>query len=86
MPPELQRIVRLTSFAEEERLRPALRYWLSRPPSERVAAVEYLRRQIDDRGVSVHGVEGVGETGTRRKGKGNPPPPIGTPSRLRIRW
>ena len=47
MPPELQRIVRLTSFAEEERLRPALRYWLSRPPAERVAAVEYLRRQID---------------------------------------
>lgn len=44
---ELQRIVRLTSFAEEEQTRPALRYWLSRPPAERVAAVEYLRRQID---------------------------------------
>jgi hypothetical protein len=26
---------------------PALRYWLSWPPAERVAAVEYLRRQID---------------------------------------
>jgi hypothetical protein len=24
-----------------------LRYWLSRPPAERVAAVEYLRRQCD---------------------------------------
>jgi hypothetical protein len=42
MPPELQRIVRLTSFAEEERRRPALRYGLSRPAAERVAAVEYL--------------------------------------------
>src|SRR5437762_122249 len=47
MPSELKRVVRLTSFADEERTRPALRYWLSRPPAERVAAVEYLRRQID---------------------------------------
>src|SRR5947208_8278992 len=31
MPPELQRVVRLTSLADEERARPALRYWLSRP-------------------------------------------------------
>jgi hypothetical protein len=50
MPPELKRVVRLTSFAEEDRMRPALRYWLSRPPAERVAAVEYLRRQIDGAG------------------------------------
>ena len=48
MPPELQRSVRLTSFAEDERTRPSLRYWLSRPAAERVEAVEYLRRQIDD--------------------------------------
>jgi len=47
MPSELKRVVRLTSFADEERTRPALRYWLSRPPAERVAAVEELRRQID---------------------------------------
>ena len=50
MTPELQRVMRLTSLAEEERTRPALRYWLSRPPTERVAAVEYLRRQIDGAG------------------------------------
>jgi hypothetical protein len=31
MPPELKRVIRLTSFAEEARTRPALRYWLSRP-------------------------------------------------------
>jgi hypothetical protein len=47
MSPEIKRVVRLTSFAEEERTRPDLRYWLSRPPAERLAAVEYLRRQID---------------------------------------
>jgi hypothetical protein len=47
MPSELKPVVRLTSFAEEEQTRPALRYWLSRPPAERIAAVEYLRRQID---------------------------------------
>src|SRR5207244_9017124 len=41
------RVVHLTSFAEEEQTRPALRYWLSRPPAERIAAVEYLRRQVD---------------------------------------
>ena len=31
MSSELKRVVRLTSFDEEERTRPALRYWLSRP-------------------------------------------------------
>lgn len=43
----LQRTVHLTSFAEEERRRTRLRYWLSRPPAERLAAVEFLRRQVD---------------------------------------
>jgi hypothetical protein len=48
MAPGLQRIVRLISFADEQRTRPALRYWLSRPPMERVAAVEYLRDKSMD--------------------------------------
>jgi hypothetical protein len=56
MAPGLQRIVRLISFADEERTRPALRYWLSRPPMERVAAVEYLRRQIDGSGARLRRV------------------------------
>ena len=56
---ELQRIVRLTSFAEEERTRPDLHYWLSRPPAERVAAVEYLRRQIDGAGARLRRVHRV---------------------------
>jgi hypothetical protein len=59
MPPELQRIIRLTSFADEERTRPALRYWLSRPADERVAAVEYLRRQIDETGARLRRVHRV---------------------------
>jgi len=45
---ELKRVVHVTSFADEQRTRPALRYWLSRPPAERVAAVEHLRRQLDE--------------------------------------
>src|SRR4029434_8811984 len=56
MAPGLQRIVRLISFADEERTRPALRYWLSRPPMERVGAVEYLRRQIDGSGARLRRV------------------------------
>lgn len=48
--PKLERVVRLTSFADEERTRTTLRYWLSRPASERVAAVEHLRRQVDGSG------------------------------------
>jgi hypothetical protein len=43
MPPELERIVRLTSFDEDERTRPALRYWLSRPPAERLDRVAVAR-------------------------------------------
>jgi hypothetical protein len=63
MSPELQRTVHLTSFAEEERTRPALRYWLSRPPAERVAAVEYLRRQIDGVGARLRALR-YGEAGS----------------------
>jgi hypothetical protein len=42
----LQRVMQLTSFDEERRDRPGLRYWLSRPAEERLAAVEFLRRQF----------------------------------------
>lgn len=45
--PRLQRVLRVTSFSEDERERPKLQYWLSRPPEERIAAVEHLRRQVD---------------------------------------
>jgi hypothetical protein len=59
MPHELQRLIRITSFAEEARTRPALQYWLSRPPEERVAAVEYLRRQVHGSGARLRRVHRV---------------------------
>ena len=59
MPPKLRRILRLTSLAEEERMRPSLRYWLTRPPAERVVAVEYLRRQFDGAGARLRRVHRV---------------------------
>ena len=52
----LQRVIRMTSFEEERRERPALRYWLSRPPEERVAAVEFLRRQFHGPGARLRRV------------------------------
>lgn len=45
--PRLQRVLKITSFDEDDRERPRLRYWQSRPPEERIAAVEFLRRQVD---------------------------------------
>jgi len=45
--PTLQRVLNVTSFDEVERNRPQLRYWLSRPAAERIAAVEFLRRQVE---------------------------------------
>ena len=39
--------VKRTSFDEEERTRPSLVYWLSRPTAERIAAVEFLRQQFN---------------------------------------
>jgi hypothetical protein len=41
----MQKIVQIRSLDSNTR-REDLAYWLSRPPAERVAAVEYLRRQF----------------------------------------
>jgi hypothetical protein len=65
MPFQMQRVVHVTSFAEEDRSRPTLRYWLSRPPAERVAAVEYLRRQVDGAGARLRRVHRVLECSWR---------------------
>ena len=43
---DLEPVWRLTSFEEDARENPRLEYWLSRPPEERVEAVEFLRRQV----------------------------------------
>jgi hypothetical protein len=52
----LRRVLTRTSFDEEERRRPALRYWLERPARERIAAVEFLRRQVHGSGARLRRV------------------------------
>lgn len=41
----MERVLSLTTFGEERDDRSALDYWLSRPPAERIAEVERLRRE-----------------------------------------
>ena len=41
----LQRVMRVRSRAELDEDRERLEYWLTRPPEERLAALECLRRQ-----------------------------------------
>jgi hypothetical protein len=41
----MDRVIRLTTFDEEQERNSALEYWLSRPPEERIAEVERLRRE-----------------------------------------
>ncbi len=42
----IQRALTRKTFGDDERANAALAYWLSRPPEERVEAVEFLRRQV----------------------------------------
>ena len=42
---EMEKIVCLTTFAEEQAENASLAYWLSRAPQERIAYVERLRRE-----------------------------------------
>ena len=41
----MKKVVRVTTFAKQERDNSWLRYWLSRPPDERVAEVDRLRAE-----------------------------------------
>jgi hypothetical protein len=41
----MDRVISLTTFDEERHRNSALDYWLSRPPEERIAEVERLRRE-----------------------------------------
>ncbi len=41
----MDRVVSITTFAQEREENPVLAYWLSRPPEERIAEVERLRRE-----------------------------------------
>ena len=41
----MDRVLSLTTFREESERNSALTYWLGRPPEERVAEVDRLRRE-----------------------------------------
>jgi hypothetical protein len=43
----IEKVVRKGNMKDVIEVQENLAYWLSRIPEERVAAVEYLRRQID---------------------------------------
>ena len=43
--PDMERVLSLTTFGEERHRNPALDYWLTRTPEERIAEVERLRRE-----------------------------------------
>jgi hypothetical protein len=43
----IEKVVRKGNMKDVIEVQENLAYWLSRTPEERVAAVEYLRRQID---------------------------------------
>jgi hypothetical protein len=42
---EMDRVIGFTTFEEDEAGNAELAYWLSRPPEERIAEVERLRRE-----------------------------------------
>jgi hypothetical protein len=42
---KMERVITLTTFDEEQSRNASLEYWLSRPPEERIAEVERLRRE-----------------------------------------
>ena len=43
----IQKIVKKGTIGELSSIEEDLAFWLSKPPAERIAAVEYLRRQYD---------------------------------------
>lgn len=42
----IQKVVHKAKLSEHDEIRQNLEYWLSRPPEERIAAVEFYRRQV----------------------------------------
>jgi len=45
----MDRVARLTSFEELDAANASLAFWLARPPTERIAEVERLRREYLER-------------------------------------
>ena len=56
----MEKVLRLTTFEELEATNPLLVFWLSRPPLERIAEVERLRREYVERLRGTH-ADGVSE-------------------------
>ena len=48
----MERVLSLTTFDEVQKENPSLTWWLSRPPEERIAEVERLRREYY---IALHG-------------------------------
>lgn len=42
----IEKVVKITTFKEVEETNPDLEFWLTKTPEERLAAVEFLRRQV----------------------------------------
>ena len=42
----IERVVKKRDLNSHDEIKENLEYWLSRPPEERVAAVDYLRKQV----------------------------------------
>lgn len=61
----MERVVRMITFEEHAVGKLDLEYWLTRPPIERVAAVEVLRRQRHGTGVRLQRVLRVIERESR---------------------
>ena len=50
----IARIIKKTSLKEHNEIEQNLAFWLSKDPSERVSAVEILRRQLHGDSVRLH--------------------------------
>jgi len=46
----IKKVVAKSNLKDSSSIKADLEYWLSKPPEERVAAVDYLRRQYNDGG------------------------------------
>lgn len=42
----IKKVVKILDLNDKDKNLDDLKYWLSKPPEERIAAVEYLRRQF----------------------------------------
>jgi hypothetical protein len=46
----IKKVITKSNFKDSASIKADLEYWLSKTPEERVATVDYLRRQYNERG------------------------------------